>query len=167
MSDTTILILVMRWIHILTAITAIGGSIFMRFVLMPVAQSVLDEEAHKGLRAGLVRRWQKFVHTCILLFFISGFYNYFLVTAPTHQGQPLYHALFGVKFLLALAVFTIAVALTSTKDWSQKVRANAKMWLALLVALGVLVVMISGVMKNLARTGYPAPPVSTGVAGKP
>jgi uncharacterized membrane protein len=141
----------MRWTHILTAITAIGGSIFMRFVLMPVANTVLDEETHARLRTGLVKRWQRFVHTCILLFLISGFYNYFVVTGPAHPHQPLYHAMFGVKFLLALAIFAIAVVLTSTKDWSKGARANAKLWLGLLVALGVIVVMISGVMKNIPK----------------
>ncbi|MBI5092448.1 MAG: hypothetical protein HZB26_08385 [Candidatus Hydrogenedentes bacterium] len=167
MSDNTILILAMRWTHILTAITAIGGTIFIRFVLIPVAESVLDDETHARLRAGLVKRWQKFVHTCIMMFLISGFYNYFVVTGPAHSGQPLYHALFGIKFLLALAVFGLAVVLTSTKDWSKGIRANAKTWLGLLVALGVVVVMVSGVMKNIPKSGVTPSSAQVTLNGNP
>lgn len=141
--------LIMRWMHVFAAIVALGGSIYIRFVLMPTAQTVLDEKSHTELRTALTRRWMKFVHTCILLFLVSGFYNYIVIQAPHHKGQAAYHALFGVKFLLALAVFAIAVALTSLKPWSQKLRANARSWMAVLIVLAVAVVCISGVMRAL------------------
>ena len=115
MPKEMILPLIMRWAHVLAAIVAVGGSIYMRFVLMPVAASVLEEEPHKRLRAALTRLWQRFVHACILLFLVSGFYNYLAVTRLNHVSQPLYHALFGIKFLLALGVFALALILTSNQ----------------------------------------------------
>lgn len=153
--------LVMRWMHILSAIVALGGVIFIRFVMMPSAQQVLDDETHAKLRATITRRWMKFVHTCILLFLISGFYNYLVIQRPIHDGQAIYHALFGVKFLLALVVFALAVALTSLKPWSEKLRANAKFWLMLLIALAVIIVGISGFMKFIPPAPLPGIQVAT------
>ncbi len=149
MNDVDLVVLLMRWAHILSAIVAVGGSFFMRVVLMPGANAVLSDAEHAKLRPALVKRWQKVIHVCILLFLISGFYNYFVVTSPMHQGQPLYHMLFGVKFLLAMLVFFLAIVLTSLKPWAARVRANAKLWLSLLVALAITVVLISGLLKNL------------------
>ena len=153
--------LVMRWIHILSAIVALGGAIFIRFVMMPSAQQVLEDETHAKLRAAITRRWMKFVHTCILLFLISGFYNYLVVLRPIHDGQAIYHALFGIKFLLALVVFALAVALTSLKPWSEKLRANAKFWMMLLVVLAVIIVGISGALKFIPPAPLPGIQVAT------
>lgn len=152
MSDIHWLPLVMRWMHILAAITAVGGSIFLRFVLIPAAERALEDSAHAKLREMVIGRWQKLVHLCILLFLVSGFYNYLVITRHDHAGQALYHALFGVKFLLALGVFALAVALTSLKPWSQALRAKAKTWLAVLIVLATGIVLISGTMKQLPKT---------------
>ena len=147
--SVAILPLLMRWMHILAAIVALGGSFFVRFVLMPSAHQVLDDKTHGELRAAVTRRWMRFVHTCILLFLVSGFYNYLVIQAPAHHGQPMYHMLFGIKFLLALVVFALAVALTSLKPWSEKLRANAKLWLGVLVALAIVIVLISGYLRAI------------------
>lgn len=147
--SVALLPLLMRWMHILAAIVALGGSIFIRFVLMPSAQQVLDDTKHAELRTAVIRRWMKFVHTCILMFLVSGFYNYIVIMAPAHKGQSIYHMLFGIKFLLALVVFALAVALTSLKPWSEKLRANAKLWLGVLVVFAVIVVGISGYMRAI------------------
>lgn len=156
MSITTALI--MRWAHIFAAVIAVGGAIFLRFVLMPSAQASLDDAAHARLRSALIGRWQKFVHTCVLLFLVSGFYNYLAITRFEHEGQPLYHMLFGIKFLLALAVFALAVALTSLKSWSEKLRSNSRMWLVVLVALAAAVILVSGYMRALPKApAGPAP----------
>lgn len=151
MSADMLLPLLMRWAHIFSAIIALGGVIFMRFVLLPSATQVLDEKTHGELRGAITRRWMKFVHTCILLFLISGFYNYLVVTRHQHDGQAIYHMLFGIKFLLALGVFAIAIALTSLKSWSAGMRANARLWLAVLIALASVIVVISGYMRALTH----------------
>lgn len=150
--------LLMRWLHVLSAIVAVGGAFFMLAVLRPSANAVLPEAQHDALRGAVRGRWQRVVHITILLFLISGFYNYLVLMRPQHVDQPLYHALFGIKFLLALAVFTLAIALTSSKDWSARMRSNSGTWLGLLVALAVTVVLISGAMRALPKSLTPQPP---------
>lgn len=149
MSDD-ILRLVMRWLHVIAAIVAVGGSTFLRFVLMPVAGKVLSDEEHERLRQPLMRRWKMFVHTSILVFLVSGFYNYLVVTLPQHSGQPVYHMMMGIKILLALAVFALAIGLTSRFGWSAALRAKPLRWLAVLLLCAYLVVLIAGALRMMA-----------------
>ena len=53
---------------------------------------------------------ERFIHFGILLFIVSGFYN-FARAIPGHKGDGLYHALMGTKILLALLLFAISSAL--------------------------------------------------------
>lgn len=140
--------LLMRWAHILAAIVALGGSIFFRFVFLPAAGACLTGDQSARLRQTFMVRWKRIVHTCIALFLISGLYNYLVIQRPQHEGQALYHALFGVKFLLALAVFYLALALTASGAFGSSLRRRAAYWLAMLVALAVIVVLISGYMRT-------------------
>ena len=142
-----IVALLSRWTHILFAIVAIGGACFMRFVLNGAAVEALDETGRTALHQAVVKRWKRWVMISIALLLASGFYNYLVVTRAQHAGQALYHALFGVKFLLALSVFTLASALTGRAKLFNRVRERGPLWLGVLVALAVLVVLIAGVMK--------------------
>lgn len=147
----SIVVLVMRWAHILAAVAAVGGVLFIRLVLMPSANAVLDEEAHQKLRAAIMKRWQHVVHTCILLFLVSGLYNYLMVTRLLHEDQPAYHMIFGIKFLLAIVIFALALGLTSTRGWAKPFRDQAKLWTSLLAILAVTVIALSGVLRNLPQ----------------
>ena len=99
------ILVVSRIVHVSTAITLVGGTVFMLFVLLPAANR-LGEEAHATLSAEVKRIWKRFVHIGILLFLVSGLYNYFSAL-PEHDGDGLYHGLVGTKILLALAIFFI------------------------------------------------------------
>ncbi len=146
MTTELALSLLMRWIHVLTAIVLVGGLIFYRLVFVPVAAKVLSEEEQEKLHVPLMRRWKMFIHPPIVLFLLSGFYNYAFVTSANHEGQALYHALFGVKFLLALGVFALAIVMTSTMGWSENLRKKQALW-SMLVLLSVVVVLIGGYLK--------------------
>lgn len=98
-----------RWLHVSTAIVVVGGTVFIRFVLTPNAEQ-LPQNEHDRLRELVTTTWRKFVRAGILLFLLTGFYNYFAVAAPKHHGDGLYHALMGTKILLAFGVFFLAEA---------------------------------------------------------
>ncbi len=141
-----ILDLLSRWIHIGTAIVVLGGSVFLRFVLMPAAVGLPDDE-HQALRERLMGRWRKFVGIGIGLFLLSGFYNYLVVAMPKHQGDKLYHPLIGTKILLAFVVFFLASALTGRSAAFEGIRKNSKKWLLITILLAATIVVISGVLK--------------------
>ena len=138
--------LFLRWIHIGSAITVVGGTAFMLLVLLPAANQILHEE-HLKLRAAVLKRWKWFVHGGVALFLISGFYNYIVFMAPQHKGDGLYHALMGVKMLLAMAVFGLAEILVGRSSLAEKLRQNAKKFLAINLTLAVIIVMLSGFLK--------------------
>ena len=134
-----------RFLHIATAITLIGGSIFLRFVLLPAAER-LAPAAQETLTTELVARWKRIVHLGIVLFLASGFYNYYRAI-PDHRGDGLYHALVGTKILLALIVFFLAAALVGRSAALEPIRRQRRRSLTALVLLATVIVAISGWVK--------------------
>ena len=144
--DTTLLIdSLSRIIHVGTAIALVGGTVFMRFVLLPSVKLISDE-AHQKLSEGVVARWKKFVHPGIGLFLLSGFYN-FARLVPLHKGDSLYHALIGTKILLAFGIFFIASALVGKSKAFEWMRQAKGKWLTVIVLLASVIVAISGFVK--------------------
>lgn len=150
--------LLLRWSHVLAAMAAIGGLLFARFAFVPAAEE-LDAESADRLHAGVRRRWLPWVIGAITLLLASGLANYVLLirrvkAAPElwggdWMGQTGYHALFGVKFLLAMIVFYLASGLVGRGASTQWIRDARKQWLSVTVGLGVAVVLISGWMRQL------------------
>ena len=137
--------IVSRIVHVGTAITLVGGSVFTLLVLMPSASQLADD-AHNQLAANIKSRWKRFVHLGVLLFLLSGFYNYYRAF-DGHRGDALYHALVGTKMLLAFAVFFIAAALVGRSEKLEPIRQSRGKWLTILVLLAATIVAISGFVK--------------------
>jgi uncharacterized membrane protein len=135
-----------RWVHLATAIVVLGGTVFMRFVLLPAAQS-LPQAEHDQLRARVVGRWRIFVMAGITLFLLSGFYNYVAVSIPKHHGDKLYHALLGTKILIAFGVFFLASVLVGRSARFERLRQERNKWLLLLIVLSFAIVLISSFLK--------------------
>jgi uncharacterized membrane protein len=60
------LAIVLRWMHILAAITAVGGTIFMRMALVP-SVAILPDAERKALHEQVRSRWIKFVMAASVL----------------------------------------------------------------------------------------------------
>lgn len=145
--DIEIVPLLMRWSHIIGALIIVGGTLYLYFGLRG-ALNTLEGEAREAFRTAAMSRWKHFVALALVLILVSGFYNYLTITRHLHEDQPLYHALFGVKFLVGLAAFAFVFIVTSTMKWSEKLRENPLMWhLALLT--GLAVVLIGGFMRAI------------------
>lgn len=153
--------IVSRWAHILAAITAVGGTIFMRMALLPSVGALAAEE-RKKLHEGVRSRWVKFVMAAILFLLVSGLYNFL---QKNKQGlPPIYHMLFGIKFLLAFAIFFLASVLTGRSPAFAKLRENARFWLTLNMTLAVIVVCISGVLRAIPLKGAAPQPAAAAPA---
>ncbi|HVX63635.1 MAG TPA: hypothetical protein VHC19_23640 [Pirellulales bacterium] len=158
--------IVARWAHILAAITAVGGTIFMRMALLPAVGS-LDETNRKTLHEGVRSRWVKFVMLAILFLLASGIYNIIMkekqLKTVDDGAKGLYHMLFGIKFLLAFVIFFLASALTGRSPAFAKIRENARFWLTLNMILAILVVCISGVLRGIPLKAANAEPAKAAV----
>ncbi len=143
-----------RILHVVTAITIVGGVAFLRLVLMPSATAALTDEEHARLRQQVIGRWKKFIHAGIALFLVTGLYNYWLaIVAIRASGvrDPLYHGLLGGKIILAVVVFFIASALVGRSARFESMRQNAKFWLSVNLALALVIIGISGYLKVRGR----------------
>jgi hypothetical protein len=147
--------LVFRWLHLLAAITAVGGTIFARFVVTP-ALDELPPDRRGPLHAALRARWSKIVPVAIGFLLASGLYN-ILVTSIQYSVPRWYNPLFGVKFLLALVIFAVASLLIGKTPLADQMRRNARFWLNLNILLAVLVVCLSGILRTAEKTPRVSP----------
>ena len=150
------LAIISRWTHVGTAIVLVGGTFFLRFVLAPVAARLPDSE-QANLKSLVMATWKKFIHAGIVLFLVSGFYNYLAVAAPLHKGDKLYHPLIGTKILLALVMFFIASALVGKSQAFAGMRRSANFWQSAILVLAAIIVGISGFAKVALK---PIPPAT-------
>lgn len=157
--------LVLRWMHILAALMAAGGTFFSYFALLP-AVGTLSEPVRKEFAEQVRRRWAPWVMVSILFLLVSGLVNFVLLTRGPLKGYQvsLYHAMFGVKFLLALAVFWLASVLSGRSPATASFRQNARTWAGLNAVLIVVIVMISGVMRGMHIAVNPGTPLKVGAA---
>jgi uncharacterized membrane protein len=146
MDDLLPLNVLSRWIHVGTVIVLVGGSVFMRFVLLPAA-SQLPEDQHDRLRDLVMSKWRKFAGIGIGLLLLSGFYNYIVVAIPLHRGDGLYAGLLGIKIILAFVVFFLVSALTGRSKRLEGIRENSSRWLSVTIILAAIIVAISGYVK--------------------
>jgi uncharacterized membrane protein len=137
--------IVSRIVHIATAITLVGGSVFTLWVLLPAMNS-LSGDTKTQFAAAINGRWKRFIHGGILLFLLSGFYNY-MRAIPNHKGDGLYHGLLGVKMLLAFAIFFFASVLVGRSARFDGMRSNKSKWVGVIVFLAAIIVVISGFLK--------------------
>jgi uncharacterized membrane protein len=147
-SSSLALYTLIRVLHVGTAIVLVGGSFFIRFILMPAANRQLADDVHARLRGDILAAWKWVVHGGITLLILSGGINYFRVIAEgSHKGDGLYHGLLGTKILLAMAIFFIASVLVGRATKFEAMRANTRRWLAVNLVLALLIVAISGFLK--------------------
>ncbi len=130
-----------------------------RFVLLPDLHGATDE-TRATLRDQFRKRWFMIVNICITFLLISGLVNYVLFIKTYKQWGDLwresfakpYNILFGIKFIIAMAVFFVSSALAGRSAGLQKFRDNAKFWLNVNLILILSIVVISGVMRQTHLT---------------
>ena len=150
--DASALITVLsRFIHVGTAVVLVGGVTAIRYVVAPALAN------HPEQMEAIRQRWKKFVHAGIGLFLLSGGYNYMLAISA-HKGDGPYHAMLGIKMLLALVVFFLASALVGRSAGTQKFRDDAARWKTIIILLAFCIIGISSFVKI---RGVPEPPSAT------
>ena len=151
--------LLSRYVHVVTAIVMFGGAVFLRAVLKPAMEVGADpafDDSRAALGEAVRSRWAKFVAVGTLLLLASGLWNYLAVAAPKHKGDGPYHALMGVKMLLALVAFFLSAALSGRSAKLAAVRDNWRTSGAVLIVVLAAVVFIGSYLK---MRGVPVPAV--------
>ncbi len=152
-----------RWIHVGTVVVLVGGTAFVRFVLLPVSEQ-LEDSVREQLHQAVAGRWKRFVHAGIVLILLSGLYNY-VRGAAVHKGDGLYHAFIGMKMVLAAALFFLASVLVGRSPAFHSLRRNRRLWLGVIVTLAGVIISISGCVKVRGVPVGPSDPAPGQAAG--
>src|SRR5665213_1068548 len=128
----------MRFLHIVSAITLVGGALAWRYAAIP-GTATLSGEIRTRIDNAIAAAWRPFVISAILGILISGIYNFLHKTGLT----PAYQAVFGIKILLVLHV--LSVLFIATRDNNPK----RKRQLTGVAISGVIIVILSAVLRWL------------------
>ena len=98
----------LRWLHIASMATLLGGIVFWRMVL---ARAGVDE-TRGAFTERIAAAFRPLVFVSIAGLVLSGFINFFAM--PGHSKQ--YHMMFGIKLLLALHVFAVWIRIVQPNN---------------------------------------------------
>ena len=131
----------MRWIHITSVVTLIGGFIYARFALAP-ALSKVPEPTRGEIGDRAVANFRPLLYTVLVTILGSGLYNY--LTKAVYP--PHYHMWIGIKFLFVLHIFAVAILYTIPGAGEPK----RKRWLTGMVISGLIIIAISGYLRFIS-----------------
>jgi uncharacterized membrane protein len=127
----------MRWLHIASVATLIGGMIYGWLVLVP-ATAVLAVDARKALYERTAALFRPLVFGAIGALLVSGGFN--LATNPGHNVR--YYILLGLKLLLVAHVFSVGIVLV-TKNPEHRGRLLAGSAIS-----GLIIILISAYLRR-------------------
>jgi cytochrome bd-type quinol oxidase subunit 2 len=102
-----VIFVIMRWMHIASVATLVGGMIFGCMVMAQAAAG-LSPESRESFMDRAAAFYRPLVFSAMGGLLISGTYN--IITNPGHT--PLYHMLLGIKLLLVMHIFAVAILIS-------------------------------------------------------
>jgi hypothetical protein len=131
----------LRWIHIASVVTLIGGFIYARFVLAPALASLPTAE-REVVGSKMVSTFRPLLFTVLITALGSGMYNY----ATKAIYPPTYHMWMGIKLLLVLHIAASAI-LYAVRGSGEAKRSRTALSIAI---SGLAVIAISGYLRYLS-----------------
>ncbi len=134
----------MQWLHLAAAVTGVGALIYSRLVLFPSLAEVPAEVRGK-LAQQLVARMRPISFAAIGVLLITGFYNYLTKMAERPSS---YHMILGIKILLALHVFTVAILLAVPPGVNPARDARRPRLIAGAAISGIIILLLSAYLRR-------------------
>jgi hypothetical protein len=131
----------MRWIHIASVVTLIGGFLYTRFVLAPALASLSTGE-RELVGSKTVNSFRPLLFTVLTTALGSGIYNY----ATKASYPPTYHIWMGIKLLLVLHIGASAILYAVRESGEAKRNRTAFS----ITISGLAVIAISGYLRYLS-----------------
>lgn len=131
-----------RWLHILSAVILVGGTIFIRLSVIPALNKT---ESANEIFESIRTVWSKMVMASVLFLLLSGIVNIYL-KAVTYQLEVVYLTLLAIKFVLALIVFFLVSLLSGRSERAVKFRSGTG-WYDVTCLAMVALICLAGFMK--------------------
>lgn len=143
----------MRWLHVASAVTVVGGLLAMRFAVVPGLAGRADAAE---VYAAIQRGFKKLLHSALGLAVLTGFYNYGVVAVgairkikETHAdlgALSSYHGVMGVKMLLSFALFGLAAGLLKPADTLPEAKKGP---LTVNLVVGLIILALAAYLRRL------------------
>lgn len=133
-----VLVIVMRWVHVMSAILAIGGAFFMR-VILPLGLAQADAASREAVMLRCRKAFKMVIHVCVTLLILSGAFNTWRNWGDYKLNSALMHAFWGTHLILGLAAIILSIILLAGPTpprWAKAGAAASLVILFLVVALG-------------------------------
>jgi uncharacterized membrane protein len=149
-----VLIILSRWLHIIAAVLAFGGTFFMR-VILPLGLAQADAASREAVFLRCRRVFKMVIHTCVLLLLLTGGFNTWRAWGDYRLGRPLTHALWGPHMLLGITAMVIALLLLAPKQPPRWHRTGAMINLIILFITVLLASSLKYVHDQAVRNAPP------------
>ena len=136
---------IVQWIHLVAAVIAVGGMVFVLFILMP-SLGVLGEDQRALLTKKVLGRFRWASWGAILLLIGSGLYGVRVRAWEAPWGP--YWKLLTLKIFMALVVFVIILLLTLPIPALEPFRAKRRKWLSIALGVALGVILISAYLRG-------------------
>ena len=149
-----VLVVLSRWLHVMSAIVAIGGAFFMRFVV-PAGLAQADASSRDAVLISLRTKFKRVVHGCAGLLVITGAFNSWRNFPDyTHLlAKPaLMHALWGMHILLGLVVIGISEAMLAKPEPPTNHRRTLGITLVIMLVVVALASTLKFVRDSATKT---------------
>jgi putative copper export protein len=130
--------LIMRWLHISSMATLVGGLIYGRLALTPALES-LAQDARAVFGEKAAARFRPLSYAAVAGLTLSGLYN--LLSTPGHTAR--YHMLLGIKLLLVAHVFAVTILI------GQPARPRRSRLMAGAFISGLVIIFISAYLRRI------------------
>lgn len=137
-----------QWIHLLSAVAAVGGVLFLRFVLMPAAAGVPDSE-RQALMERVVGRFRPILWTALGLLVVTGLHNAGVVAVRGGFTIPNYVYLLMAKMALAFVLIAIAMMLTTPGSAFAGLKSRRPGLLLFNSVLALVIILLSAALRRL------------------
>ena len=140
----TVMMVVVRYLHISGAVLAIGGIAFYITCLLPAARQ-LDDAARESLVKAAHHRFLRVLWLAIGLLVITGTVNWMANFEAYRRMGPMGNALIGTKVLLALIMFALVLARSAGLIQPR----NPRLLPMINLHLGAIVIVLASILRVL------------------
>ncbi len=140
---------VVAWLHIMAAVVAVGGTVFVVYFLRPGVMAVLEPPQAGPLMGAIAMRARWMAWAAILVFVVTGLYLAVELRDITTVSA-LFDSSFGrtllVKSVLALVLFAGVLAGTLPLPWLAWARQRAIPIMQVNIVVAALIVLLAAFM---------------------
>jgi uncharacterized membrane protein len=154
-----ILTVLSRWLHIISAVLAIGGTFFMR-VILPLGLAQADPASREAVFLRCRRAFKMTVHPCILFLLLTGTYNTMRAWPDYKLNTRLMHGLWGPHMIFGLVAITLSIVLLAGKQPPKWHKRGAAINLAILFTVVLLASTLKFVRDTEVKKHSTTAPVS-------